>query len=89
MKTIERTNSGPTLDEIRTWPATVPVTTAATALGCSRTHLYELVKAGQAPVRTLRLGVGRTVVLTASLVRLLETGVPDPQPPAPPALRVA
>ncbi|MBZ6252177.1 DNA-binding protein [Streptomyces olivaceus] len=72
MKTIERTQSGgPTLDEIRAWPATVPVARAATALGCSRAHMYEMIKAGRAPVRTLQLGVGRTVVLTASLVRVL------------------
>ena len=76
------TNSAPTLDEIRGWPATVSITRAASALGCSKSHLYELVRRGDCPVRTLRLGTGRAVVLTASLVRLLETGDPDPTPPA-------
>ncbi|MCP9990023.1 DNA-binding protein [Streptomyces albogriseolus] len=81
-------NFAPTLDEIRGWPATVSVTRAASALGCSKSHLYELLRRGECPVRTLRLGTGRAVVLTASLVRLLETGDPDPQPPAP-ALQAA
>ncbi|MEV6511471.1 DNA-binding protein [Streptomyces sp. NPDC051642] len=75
--------SAPTLNEIRDWPATVSVTRAASALGCSKSHLYELVRRGDCPVRTLRLGTGRAVIVTASLVRLLETGSPDPQPPTP------
>ncbi|MFG2671399.1 DNA-binding protein [Streptomyces sp. NPDC048445] len=62
---------GPTLDEVKAWPATVDVPTAATALGVSRAHLYALVKRGDAPVRTLAFGTNRRVV-TASLVRLLE-----------------
>lgn len=61
----------PTLDEVRQWPATVDVRQAAAALGISRAHLYELIKRGEAPVRTLPLG-GRCRVVTASLVRLLE-----------------
>ncbi|MFD3849219.1 helix-turn-helix transcriptional regulator [Streptomyces microflavus] len=76
----------PTLAEIRDWPATINVVRCATALGCSPSHLYALLKAGEAPVHILRLGSGRTVVLTASLVRLLETGSPDPQPPTPAAV---
>ncbi|CAL9379934.1 helix-turn-helix transcriptional regulator [Streptomyces sp. enrichment culture] len=82
MKTAARTDSAPTLAEIKNWPATVNVTRCAHALGCSPSHLYELIKQGKAPVRMLRLGTGRTVVVTASLVRLLETGDPDPTPPA-------
>ncbi|WP_435270615.1 helix-turn-helix transcriptional regulator [Streptomyces sp. 1222.5] len=61
----------PTLDQIRSWPATVDVSRAAAALGCSKSHLYELIKRGEAPVRVLPLG-GRHRVVTASLVRLLE-----------------
>lgn len=61
----------PTLSEVRKWPATVNVPRAALALGCSRSHLYELIKRGQAPVRTLSFG-SRHVVITASLVALLE-----------------
>lgn len=61
----------PTLADIRSWPATVTVPTAATALGCSRAHLYDLIARGEAPVKTLSYG-RRHVVVTASLVRLLE-----------------
>ncbi|MEV5678555.1 DNA-binding protein [Streptomyces sp. NPDC052179] len=62
---------GPTLDEVKAWPATVDVPAAAKALGVSRSHLYALVKCGDAPVRTLSFGTSHRVV-TASLVRLLE-----------------
>lgn len=61
----------PTLAEIRNWPATVGVPQAATALGVSKSHLYELVRRGEAPVRVLNFG-SRHRVVTASLVRLLE-----------------
>lgn len=67
-----KTVVGPTLDEIRQWPATVDVPQAATALGISKSHLYELIKQGNAPVRTLPFGA-RLRVVTASLVDLLQT----------------
>lgn len=60
----------PTLDEIRTWPATVTVTQAATAIGISRSQLYELIRLDQSPVRVIKVGAIR--VVTASLIRLLE-----------------
>ncbi|MFE6429745.1 helix-turn-helix transcriptional regulator [Streptomyces rochei] len=61
----------PTLAEIRTkWPATVSVSDAARAIGCSRSHLYERVKNGSSPVKTIKVGT-RHVVITASLIRLL------------------
>jgi predicted DNA-binding transcriptional regulator AlpA len=63
--------SAPTLADVRTWPATVPVPQAAKALGCSRSQLYELIKTDSAPVRTLSYG-RRHVVITASLIRVLE-----------------
>jgi len=63
----------PTLDEVRQWPAAVDVGDACNAIGLSRSWGYELVKAGEFPARVLRIR-GRTKVLTASLVRLLETG---------------
>ncbi|WP_405436685.1 helix-turn-helix domain-containing protein [Streptomyces avidinii] len=62
--------SAPTLAEIRQWPATVSVVQAAPALGCSKSQLYELIKRGEAPVKTLSFG-RRYVVITADLVRLL------------------
>lgn len=62
--------SQPTLADIRKWPATVSVTDAARAIGCSRGHLYALVKRGESPVKTIPVGA-RHVVITADLVRLL------------------
>ena len=62
----------PTLDEVKKWPATVSVPQAATALGISSTYLHTLIKQGEAPVKVLPLN-GRHRVITASLVRLLET----------------
>ncbi|MFS0695863.1 helix-turn-helix transcriptional regulator [Streptomyces nitrosporeus] len=62
---------GPTLTEVKAWPATVPVPEAARALGVSKSHLYALVKRGEAPVRTLSFGSSHRVI-TASLVHLLE-----------------
>jgi hypothetical protein len=61
----------PTLDEIRAWPATVDVRLGASALGISKSTLYELIKRGEAPVRVLSFGARHRVV-TASIVRLLE-----------------
>ncbi len=61
----------PTLAEIRRWPAVVPVPQAAPAIGCSRSQLYELIKRGEAPVKTLSYG-RRHVVVTASILALLE-----------------
>ena len=62
--------SQPTLSEIRRWPATVSVADAARAIGCSRSHLYERVKRGDSPVKTIGVGT-RYVVITADLIRLL------------------
>ncbi|MFD6172072.1 helix-turn-helix transcriptional regulator [Streptomyces coeruleorubidus] len=64
----------PTLAEVRKWPATVSVTDAARAIGCSRSHLYERVKRGDSPVKTIDVGT-RHVVITADLVRLLSGGI--------------
>ncbi|MFJ6846405.1 helix-turn-helix transcriptional regulator [Streptomyces griseoluteus] len=69
------TPSQPTLTEVRKWPATVSVTEAARAIGCSRAHLYERVKRGDSPVKTISLGT-RHVVITADLVRLLAGEAP-------------
>ncbi|MFE5140288.1 DNA-binding protein [Streptomyces fagopyri] len=66
--------AGPTLDDVRGWPATVPVPLAATALGISRSHLSDLIRRNQAPVKVLVLGPRRKRVVTASLVRTLESG---------------
>ncbi|MFF5919565.1 helix-turn-helix transcriptional regulator [Streptomyces flavochromogenes] len=65
----------PTLADVRKWPATVSVPQAAAAIGCSKSHLYELVRRGESPVKTIQLG-NRHVVITADLVRLL-SGEPN------------
>lgn len=64
----------PTLDEVRQWPATVPVPQAARALGCSGQHLRDRIKRGTSPVKTIPLG-SRHVVITADLIRLLSGAV--------------
>jgi hypothetical protein len=63
-------SSRPTLAEIRSWPATVSVPVAAQALGCSKSHLHERIKAGDSPVKTIPFGT-RHVVITADLLRVL------------------
>lgn len=63
--------TAPTLAEVRTWPAVIPVEQAAQALGCSRSWLYAQVKNGDAPVRALKHGT-RVVIVTASLIKVLE-----------------
>lgn len=65
--------AGPTLDEVRAWPAAVDVRRACSAIGISTSWGYALLKSGEFPARCLQIR-GRTKVLTASLVSLLETG---------------
>lgn len=69
-ETSQSRDAAPTLAEIREWPATVTVPRAATALGCSQSQLYDLIKSGRSPVKTIPLGT-RVVVITADLVRVL------------------
>lgn len=63
-------NKQPTLTDVRKWPATVSVPQAAEALGCSKSHLHELINRGDSPVKTIPFG-RRRVVITADLIRLL------------------
>ncbi|MEV8553429.1 DNA-binding protein [Streptomyces glaucescens] len=65
----------PTLTEVRKWPATVSVSDAARAIGSSRSWLYEAIKRGESPVKTIAVGT-RHVVITADLVRLLSGEAP-------------
>jgi hypothetical protein len=62
-----------TLTQVRRLPATVDVGTAARALGIGRSTLYEAIRSGQSPVKTITVQ-RRVVVLTADLVRVLEGG---------------
>ncbi|WP_310725050.1 DNA-binding protein [Streptomyces sp. N2A] len=68
----EKAQPRPTLDDVKSWPATVNVPQAALALGCSPRQLYYLIERGEAPVKTLPFG-RRCVVTTHSLVTLLES----------------
>lgn len=72
MATQTRTpRTGPTLAEIRNWPATVSVEQAAKALGVSRAHAYESIRVGTFPARSLSVG-RRTTVVTSSILKLLD-----------------
>lgn len=69
----------PTMDEIRSWPATVSVQDAAMALGISRAYAFKLINQEEFPCRVLTLGLKRHQVLTESLIRLLDDQEDDTQ----------
>lgn len=62
-----------TLAQVRKLSATVDVGTAAAALGIGRSTLYEAIRVGESPVKTVTVQ-HRVVVLTADLIRVLEGG---------------
>ena len=64
------TTKGLTLAQVRKLPATIDVPTAARALGIGKSTLYEAIKLGSSPVKTLTVQ-RRVVVLTADLLRVL------------------
>ncbi|MFF7899752.1 helix-turn-helix domain-containing protein [Streptomyces sp. NPDC088817] len=59
-----------------TWHGTGSVEDASRALGFSRAKGYDLIRSGQFPCRVLRIG-RNTRVVTASLLRVLESGDPE------------
>jgi excisionase family DNA binding protein len=63
--------SGPTLDEVRRWPATVSVEDAAAALGISRAHAYDLIKSKAFPARAISVG-RRIRVTTSSILAVID-----------------
>jgi hypothetical protein len=67
------TAARPTLAQVRKWPATVEVSLGARALGIGRSTLYEAIRLGESPVKTIEVR-RRIVVLTADLIRVLEGG---------------
>lgn len=75
MTTVDEPCAQPTLDDIRRWPATVGVDRGSSAVGFSRSWGYQLAAADEFPCQTIKIR-GRTRVVTASLIRLLETGRP-------------
>jgi len=66
----------PTLPEIRQWPASVDVPTAAAAFGISRSHAYELINREEFPAKVIRVG-NRYRVITASIIRTLSDEAPS------------
>lgn len=70
---LARQQPGLTLAQVRKLPATVDVGTAARALGVGRATLYEAIRIGKSPVKTITVQ-RRIVVLTADLTRVLEGG---------------
>lgn len=59
-----------------TWGGTSTVAEASKAFGFSRAKGYDLVRRGQFPCRVLQVGRG-TRVVTAPLLRVLESGEPE------------
>ncbi|WDT52613.1 helix-turn-helix domain-containing protein [Streptomyces sp. G7(2002)] len=59
-----------------TWDGTGSVEDASRALGFSRAKGYDLARRGEFPCRVLRIGRS-TRVVTASLLRVLESGEPE------------
>ncbi|WP_238783042.1 helix-turn-helix domain-containing protein [Streptomyces monomycini] len=59
-----------------TWSGTASVEDAAQAFGLSRSKSYDLVRRGEFPCRVLPIG-RTTRVVTASLLRVLESGEPE------------
>jgi hypothetical protein len=67
--------TAPTLDEIRSWPATVGVKQSNRAAGISDSHGYDLISRGEYPFKTLKCGT--TIrVLTASIIKVLSADDP-------------
>lgn len=59
-----------------TWGGTGSVEDASRAFGFSRAKGYDLVRRGEFPCRVLRIGRS-TRVVTASLLRVLDSGEPE------------
>nr|WP_221382783.1 helix-turn-helix domain-containing protein [Actinoplanes polyasparticus] len=74
--TAMTTPIGPTLEEVRRWPATVSVEDAAAALGISRAHAYDLIKAKEFPAKALSVG-RRIRVTTSSILAVIDEATSD------------
>lgn len=62
----------PTLDDVRSWPATIDVGKACSALGYSKSWGYQLIKQNEFPCKVISVR-NRARVVTASLIELLTT----------------
>jgi predicted DNA-binding transcriptional regulator AlpA len=68
-----------TFEELNALPTVVDLMTAARALGIGRTTAYQLAKAGQFPVRIIRVGSNYHVP-TAELMKTLGVeAIPHPR----------
>lgn len=70
--TAAEASTGPTLDEVRSWPVTVEVRQACRAIGISPSWGYQLIASGDFPCRVIKIS-HRSRVVTASLLSLLES----------------
>jgi hypothetical protein len=71
------TTVAPTLAEIRGWPATVDVPTAARALGIAQSTAYDWIARGEFPVRVISVRHRHRVVVASLVALLSETGGHD------------
>lgn len=60
----------PTLDEIRSWPATVDPGMGGRPFGLSRSYTYELIQRGEFPAKVIQVG-SKMRVVTASILEKL------------------
>ncbi len=74
------TSRGMTRDELLTLPASITPEVAFQALGLGRTKGYDLLNAGELPVRALKLGATSRIV-TADVLNVLgiDVGSREPQ----------
>lgn len=73
MSKPEVIDAAPTLDEVRTWPATVDVPTGGRVYHLTRPTAFRLARSGKFPARVLKVG-GRYRVVTASIIATLTDG---------------
>lgn len=69
MKTTTTANTAPTLDELRSGPATISIGRAAEYLGVSRAYGYTMAREGRLP--TIQLGARRIRVPALALLKML------------------
>ncbi|OBF70421.1 DNA-binding protein [Mycobacterium sp. 852002-51613_SCH5001154] len=70
METSATATNAPTLDELRSGPATLSIEQAARYLGVSRAYGYAMAREGRLP--TIKLGERRVRVPALALLKLLE-----------------
>lgn len=72
---MSRSPIAPTVQELRSWPVTVPLAQAGRCWRMGRERAYRMAAAGEFPVPVLRLG-RRLVVTRAAILAAL--GIADP-----------